>query len=131
MIWSTDPFKKCFTKSPLSPQKQTNKQIKNHDKAVQFYTPWLNVNKINKYFYNQHINKGTPHFTFMRRAQNADIHMHSNSIGCPKILPPSAPVLYWLSHLTCILSPKAQVDFHTTKNVQIQVTPFSLFLDEF
>ena len=25
-------------------------------------------------FYNQHINKITPHFTFMRRAQNADTH---------------------------------------------------------
>ena len=24
--------------------------------------------------YNQHINKVTPHFTFMRRAQNADTH---------------------------------------------------------
>ena len=25
-------------------------------------------------FYNQHINKVTPHFTFMRPAQNADTH---------------------------------------------------------
>ena len=34
--------------------------------------------------------------------------MHSNRIGCPKIFPPSAPVLYWLSHLTCISSLKAK-----------------------
>ena len=48
------------------------------------------------------MNKVTPHFTFIRRAKNADTPMHSNSLGCPKICPPSAPVLYWLSHLTCI-----------------------------
>ena len=30
-----------------------------------------------RYFvYNQHINKVTPHFSFMRRAQNADTHAH-------------------------------------------------------
>ena len=34
--------------------------------------------------------------------------MHSNSIRCPKILPSSAPVLYWLSHLTCISSMKTK-----------------------
>ena len=55
-------------------------------------------------FDNQHINKVTPHFTFMRRAQNADTHA-LNSVRCPKIVPPSAPVL---SHLTCILSMKVK-----------------------
>ena len=41
---------------------------------------WLNLNKINViiffffFFYNQHIRKVTSHFTFMRRAQNADTH---------------------------------------------------------
>ena len=46
-----------------------------HDKAVQSNTLWLNLNKIGETsFYNQHINKVNPHFTFMRRAQNADIH---------------------------------------------------------
>ena len=61
--------------------------------------------------------------------------VHSNSIGCPKIFPPSAPVLYWLSHLTCISSLKAQNEqirwFHKAKKIQIQPTFFSLFLDEF
>ena len=37
-------------------------------------TNWLNLNKISKFFNNQHMNKVTPHFTFMRRAQNADTH---------------------------------------------------------
>ena len=34
--------------------------------------------------------------------------MHSKSIGCPQIFPLSAPVLYWLSHLTCIWRVKAK-----------------------
>ena len=41
---------------------------KSHDKAVQSNILWLKI------FYNQHINKVTPHFTFMRRALNADTH---------------------------------------------------------
>ena len=46
-----------------------------HDNIVQSNMLWLNLNKIDEtIFYNQHINKVTPHFTFMRRAQNADTH---------------------------------------------------------
>ena len=60
------------------------------------------------------------------------IVLKPNSIGCPKIFPLSTPVLYWLSHLTCISSLKAKNDeFHTAKNIQIQPTPFSLFLYQF
>ena len=49
-----------------------------HDKTVQSNMLWLNLNKIDEiiFFYNQHINKVTPHFTFMRRAQNADTRAH-------------------------------------------------------
>ena len=36
------------------------------------------------------------------------IPMHSNNISCPQILPLSAPVLFWLSHLTCISNLKAR-----------------------
>ena len=36
------------------------------------------------------------------------IPLHSNCISCPKIVPPSAPVFYWLSCLTCILNMKAK-----------------------
>ena len=62
--------------------------------------------------------------------------MHSNSIGRPKIFPLSAPVLYWLSHLTRISSLKVKNDrktlvFDTAKNIQIQPTLFRYFLDEF
>ena len=64
MIWSTDPSKNV--------SKPTHPKI--HDKAVLSDVLGLNLNKINgiSFFYNQHINKVTPHFTFMRWAQNAD-----------------------------------------------------------
>ena len=58
-----------------------------YNKTVQSCVLWLNLNKIDEIsfffflqsahklvFYNQHINKVTPHFTFMRRAQNADTY---------------------------------------------------------
>ena len=46
-----------------------------HDKAVQSNILWLNLNKINAVsISHQQINKVAPHFTFMRRAQNADTH---------------------------------------------------------
>ena len=38
-------------------------------------------------FYNQHINKVTPHFTFMRRAQNADTHAHKQQRLSQNIFP--------------------------------------------
>ena len=61
--------------------------------------------------------------------------MHSNSLGCPKILPLSASVLYWLSHLTCISSLKAKNERKTFIFTQLKISrysqPFSLFLDEF
>ena len=68
MIWSTDPSKKKIYIYFLIPKKF-------HDKTVQSNIQWLNLNKINEiyiFFYNQHINKVTSHFTFMRQAQNAD-----------------------------------------------------------
>ena len=63
--------------------------------------------------------------------------MHSNSIGCPKLFPPSAPVLYWLSHLTCISSLKAKKKtsekcwFSHSWKYPDTANTFSLFLDKF
>ena len=118
--------------SPPPPKKKKKFQnTHKHNSAVRPFNliccGWI-LKKIDEIsIYNQQVNKVTPHFTFMRRAQNADIHW----IGCPKILPPSAPVLYWLSHVTCISSLEAKnVAFHTAKNVQIQYKLFSLFLNE-
>ena len=40
-----------------------------------------------EFFYNQHINKVTPHFTFMRRTQNADTHAHKQHRLSQNIFP--------------------------------------------
>ena len=61
--------------------------------------------------------------------------MHSNSLGCPKIFPLPSPVLYWLSHLTCISSLKAKTERKTLIYTQLKdpdtTKTFSLFLDQF
>ena len=61
--------------------------------------------------------------------------MHSNSIGCPNIFPPFAPVLYWLSHLTCIwvwkLKTSEKCWFSQSWKYPDTSNTFSLFLDEF
>ena len=50
-----------------------------HGKAVQSNILWLNLNKIGgisilRSAKKKKKNQGTPHFTFLRRAQNADTH---------------------------------------------------------
>ena len=92
---------------------------------------WLNLNKINEisFFYNQHINKVTPHFTSCAGFKT-QIPIHTNSIGCPKIFPLSAPVLVIASDMH--LEPESEnraknVDFYTAKNIQIQTIPFRYF----
>ena len=58
------------------------------DTTVQSNMLWLNLNKIDEiFFYNQHINKVTPHFTFMRRAQKADTHAHKQHRLSQNIFP--------------------------------------------
>ena len=122
-----NPYKWYGPQTPL----KTFKKIppKFHDKAVQSEILWLNWNKINEVSILQsaHVNKVTLISLSCDRLKT-QIPMHSNSIGCPKIFPLSAPVLYWLSHLICTSSLKAKnVDFHTAKNIQIQPTLFRYF----
>ena len=84
-----------------------------------------------EFFYNQHINKVTPHFTFMRRAQNANTHAHKQHRLSQNIFPVgSSFVLVIASDMH--LKPESKkrvknVDFHTAKNIQIQPTLFRYF----
>ena len=104
-----------------------------HDKTVQSDILWLNLNKISEisFFYNQHINKVTPHFTFMRRAQNADTHalkQHRLSQNIPPVCSNFVLVIASDMHLESESEKRAKnVNFHTTKNIQIQSTLFRYF----
>ena len=85
--------------------------------------------------YNQHINKVNPHFTFMRRAQNADTHALKQHRLSENIFPVcSSFVLVIASDMH--LEPESEnraknVDFHTTKKCPDTINAFSLFLDQF
>ena len=84
MTRPTDHSKNVFKKIPS----------KFHDKAVQSHILWLNLNKIGAISILQSAHKQvTPHFTFMRWAQNADTHALKQH-RVPKIFSRSAPVLY-------------------------------------
>ena len=123
-----NPYKWYGPQTPLRmfkkniPPKKNKKKI--HDKAVQSNILWLNLNKINEInFYHQQINKVTPHFTFMRRAQNADTHALKQH-RLSQNISPSAPVLYWLSHLTCISSLKAKNERKTLIYTHLNISRY-------
>ena len=82
-------------------------------------------------FYNQQINKGTPHFTLMRRAQNADNHALKKHRLSQNISPVCSSVVLVIAsdmHLEPGSEKRAKnVDFHTAKNIQIQPTLFRYF----
>ena len=98
---------------------------------------WLNLSKIDdilkkNFFYNQHINKVTPHFTFMRRAQHADTHAHKQHRLSQNIFPVGSSFVLVIAsdmHLEYESEKRAKknVHFHTTKNIQIQFTLFRYF----
>ena len=72
-------------------------------------------------FYNQHMNKVTPRFTFMRRAQNADTYRLSQNIS--PVCSSFVLVIASDMHLEPESEKRAKnVDFHTAKNTQIQAT---------
>ena len=77
-------------------------------------------------FCNQHINQGTPHFTFMRRAQNADTHAHKQHRMSHNSSPVCSSFVLVIAsdrHLEPESEKRAKnADFHTAKNIQIQAT---------
>ena len=89
---------------------------------------WISTESMRLVFYNQHINKVTPHFSFMRRAQNADTHALKQLRQSQNISPVcSSFVLVTASHMHLESESEKRaknVDWHTTKNIQIQPTLF-------
>ena len=85
-------------------------------------------------FYNQQINKVTPHFNFMRWAQNADTHTLKQHRPSQNITPVCSTIILVIAsdlHLESESEKRAEnVDFHTVKNMCTTNT-FSLFVDDF
>ena len=123
MIWSTDPSKNVC--NPPTP--------KFYDKAVQSNILWLNLNEINEINILHSADKqGNPSFHVHAPGSKRRYPCPQTAAAVPKIFPPSAPVLYCLSHLTCISSLKAKNErktliFITAKNIQTQATLFRYF----
>ena len=84
-----------------------------------------------KIFYNQQINRVTPHFTFMCWAQNADTHVlkqHRLSQNISPFCSSCVLVIKSDMHLQPESEKRAkEVYFHTAKNIQIQPTLFRYF----
>ena len=82
-------------------------------------------------FYNQHIKKVTPHSTFMRRAQTADTHALKQPRLSQNISPVCASFALVIAsdmHLESESEKRAKnIDLHTAKNIQIQLTLFRYF----
>ena len=123
MTRSTNPSKNVFKKF--------------HDKVVQSYILWLNLNKIGVISILQSAHKqANPHFAFMRQAQDADTHALKQPRLSQNISPVCSSFVLVIAsdmHLESESEKRAKnVDLYTAKNIQIQATFFfSLFLDEF
>ena len=81
--------------------------------------------------YKRRINEVTPHFTFMRRAQNADTHALKQHRLSQNIFPVGSSFALVIAsdmHLEPEIEKGAKnVDLHTAKNIQIQPTFFRYF----
>ena len=86
-------------------------------------------------FYNEQINKVTPHFIFMRLAQNANTHALKQprlSQNISSVCSSFVLVIASDRHLEPESEKRAKnVYFHTTKDIQIQSTLFRYLLDDF
>ena len=112
-------------------------QRKFHDTAVQCNILWLNLNKIGAISILQSAHKqGNPSFHFfLRRAQNADTH----ALKQPRLSQTVYPVCSSFALvIACDMNLESEsekraknVDLHTAKNIQIQLTLFFIFIDDF
>ena len=82
-------------------------------------------------YYNQHINKVFPHFTFMRQAQNTDTHALTQPRLSQNISPVCSSFVLVIAcdmHLESKSEKRAKALIYTQlKNIQIQSTLFRYF----
>ena len=117
MIGSIDPSKNVSKSSPP----------KFHDKAVQSNILWLNLIKINEIGILQLAHKqGKPSFHFHAPSSKSRYTCTQTASAVPKCLfPLPAPVLYWLSHLTCISILKAKNERKTLIFTQLKISRYN------
>ena len=116
-----DPYKWHGPQTPLKMFLKIPQKF--HDKAVQSNILWLNLNKIS--ILQSADKQGNPSFHFHAPGSKRRYQWYSNSLGCLKIFPLSAPVLYWLSHLTCISSLKAKNERKTLIYTQLKISRYN------
>ena len=105
-----------------------------HHKAVQSNLLWLNLNKINEISILQLAHKqGNPSFHFHAPGSKRRYPCTQTASAVPKyfLCLLQFCTCYRLGHASESEKRAKNVDFHTDKNIQIQPTLFSLFLDEF
>ena len=117
MKWSTGPCKNVLLFFNQNQKKSTIRP------SNLIYRDWISTKSMRWVFYNQHINKVIP-ISLSCAGLKTQIPMHSNSIGCPKIFPLSAPVLY-LSHLTRISSLSAKNERKTLIYKQLKISRYN------
>ena len=111
MIWSTDPSKNVLTNPP-----------KSHGKAVQsnILSPILNKIGGKSILHSQ----GNPSFHFHAPGSKRRYPCTKTAAAVPKYFP-SAPVLNWLPHLTCISSLKAKNERKTLIYTQLKISRYN------
>ena len=116
MIRSTDPSKNGSKKIPQ----------KFHEKTVQSNMLWLNLNKIDAIFFLQSAHKqGNPSFHLYAPGSKRIYPCTQPASAVQKIFSLWAPVLYWLSHLTCISSLKAKNERKTFIFTQLKISRYT------
>ena len=95
------------------------------EKAVQSNILWLNINKINEISILQSADKqGNPSCHFHAPGSRRTYPCTHTAPAVPKYFSLSAPVLYWLSHLTCVSSLKAKNERKTLIFTQLKISRY-------
>ena len=115
MTRSTDPSKNVFK----NPQKNSTIRPSNIICVAEF-----KQNQCDKHF-TISTQTRSPFISLSCAGFKTQIPMHSNSNGCPKIVPLSAPVLHWLSHPTWISSLKVKNERKTLIFTQLKISRYN------
>ena len=110
MTWSTDPSGNVKTNPP----------------TILRCILCLNLNKIGgRSILQSAHNQGNPSFHFHAPGSKRRYPCTQTASAVPNMFPLSAPVLYWLSHLTCISSLKAKNERKMLIYIQLNISRYN------